>query len=112
MENLLNEDQAATRACLSKRTLQKLRCVGGGPRFIRLGRAVRYDPADLDAWIDAGRRRSTSDPGLAVAVKPEPTAPEAAPMADDAAGIDYNYVAGLMARAKREGAPQAQEGER
>jgi hypothetical protein len=33
--------------------------------FIKLGRRVVYDPADLDAWLAAGRRRSTSDSGQA-----------------------------------------------
>ena len=31
-------------------TLAKLACVGGGPRFRRLGRFPVYTAADLDAW--------------------------------------------------------------
>lgn len=34
-------------------TLEKLRCVGGGPRFRKYGPRVRYDRADLDAWADS-----------------------------------------------------------
>lgn len=34
-------------------TLEKLRCVGGGPRFRKFGRYVRYDAADLDTWADS-----------------------------------------------------------
>lgn len=41
--------------------LNKLRCVGGGPTFIRIGSAVRYDLADLDAWIDARKFRNTAE---------------------------------------------------
>jgi predicted DNA-binding transcriptional regulator AlpA len=61
MTDLLNTRQAAERCSLSPRTLEKLRITGGGPPFIRLGGAVRYQPEDLDAWIASNRRRSTSD---------------------------------------------------
>jgi predicted DNA-binding transcriptional regulator AlpA len=42
-------------------TLNKLRVYGGGPRFIKFGKSVRYDPDDLDAWIDSRKRSSTSE---------------------------------------------------
>lgn len=61
MSNLLTTNQAAERCNLSRRTLEKLRLTGGGPIYIRLGGAVRYRAEDLDAWIAANRRRSTSD---------------------------------------------------
>jgi len=61
MAILLNTRQAAERCCLSPRTLEKRRVTGGGPLFIRLGGAVRYRLEDLDSWIAANRRRSTSD---------------------------------------------------
>ena len=48
---------------LSKKTLEKLRVTGGGPRYYKLGRAVRYVERDLRSWADAGARTSTSDPG-------------------------------------------------
>ncbi|PAY06647.1 DNA-binding protein [Bradyrhizobium sp. UFLA03-84] len=41
--------------------LEKLRCTGGGPLYIKRKGAVRYDPDDLDAWLEAGKRKSTSD---------------------------------------------------
>jgi hypothetical protein len=41
--------------------LEKLRCNGGGPVFIKHRGLVRYDPDDLDAWLNACKRRSTSD---------------------------------------------------
>jgi hypothetical protein len=37
----------------SVRTLAKLRCLGGGPRFHKIGRNVAYSTDDLDAY--AGR---------------------------------------------------------
>ncbi len=57
---LLNVRQAAERLGLSKSTLDKMRIAGKGPRFIRsTDRAIRYDPADLDRWIN--QRRSQPD---------------------------------------------------
>jgi predicted DNA-binding transcriptional regulator AlpA len=64
---LLNERQAAERLSLSHRTLQRWRVSGGGPRFRKLGAAVRYDERDLDAFAEAGSRQSTSDTGRAAA---------------------------------------------
>lgn len=46
----------------SESTLEKKRCSGDGPPFIRLGRAVVYDTRDLDAWLAEHRVRSTSEP--------------------------------------------------
>lgn len=58
---LLDEKQAAGRLCLAVRTLQKWRVVGGGPRFVKLGRSVRYRPEDLNQWIMQRQRTSTSE---------------------------------------------------
>lgn len=58
---LLDVREAALRLGLSKSTLDKMRCVGRGPRFIRAtDRAIRYDPADLEAFAAERRRQSTS----------------------------------------------------
>jgi excisionase family DNA binding protein len=63
-ETILRTADAARYLNFSESTLEKLRVYGGGPTFIRLGaRAVRYRRADLDAWLAAGARRSTSDLG-------------------------------------------------
>jgi hypothetical protein len=35
-------------------TLRKLRCLGGGPRFRRLGNKPVYTESDLIAWIEDG----------------------------------------------------------
>lgn len=60
---LLNEYAAADMLGLSVKTLRRWRWAGRGPRFIKIGAAVRYDLTDLRAYIEAGRRNSTSDPG-------------------------------------------------
>ncbi len=31
--------------------LRQLRRVGGGPPYVRVGRAIRYDVAEFDAWM-------------------------------------------------------------
>lgn len=54
-------DAVATLTGLSVSTLNKLRLTGGGPPYLKLGRRVAYDLADLDAWLGSKRRRSTSD---------------------------------------------------
>ncbi|WP_247431457.1 hypothetical protein [Bradyrhizobium sp. 139] len=47
--------------------LNKLRCKGGGPIFIKKAGVIRYDLDDMDAWLAAGKRKSTSDAGEGVA---------------------------------------------
>ena len=57
---LLSTPEAARFLRVSTKFLTNRRWAGGGPRFIRLGRKVVYDETDLNAWVDAGRRDSTS----------------------------------------------------
>ncbi len=45
---------------VSERTLQRWRLEGVGPKFLKLGRLVRYRKSDLDSWSDAQLRASTS----------------------------------------------------
>ena len=58
---------AAAKHCgVSAALFEKLRCVGGGAIFCRLGRGrgrIVYRVSDLDDWLRSNRRRSTSDPG-------------------------------------------------
>jgi predicted DNA-binding transcriptional regulator AlpA len=61
---VLRTPDAALYVGLTASTLEKMRLTGVGPRFVRLGtRAVGYAMGDLDAFIDQGRRSSTSDLG-------------------------------------------------
>ncbi len=57
---MLRTEDAAHYTGLSASTLTKLRLTGGGPEYIKLGKVVVYDLADLDAWLSSKRRRSTS----------------------------------------------------
>lgn len=63
MKPLLDEKQVARIRRQSDRTIQKERLLGTGPPFLKIGRLVRYDPDDLEAWLKSKRRRSTSDDG-------------------------------------------------
>jgi hypothetical protein len=61
---LLTETEAAKYLGYQHRTLAGWRYRGGGPVFIATSKtSVRYRLSDLEAWIAARRRRSTSDPG-------------------------------------------------
>ena len=54
---------------LAASTLEKMRIFGGGPPYAKAGpKIVVYRVDDLDAWLKARRRTSTSDSGAAVAL--------------------------------------------
>jgi hypothetical protein len=57
---ILSTRGASGYAGLSPSKLEKLRVTGGGPRYIKIGRRVFYDPDDLDEWLTAQKRLSTS----------------------------------------------------
>ena len=58
---LLTVEQAAAYLGLARSTLNKWRCHGGGPVFIKMGRAVRYRPEDLEGFLNNGMSTSTSN---------------------------------------------------
>lgn len=49
----LDSQQAAAWLGLSKSTLDKMRCDGRGPRYLRVGGRCFYRPADLNAYLEA-----------------------------------------------------------
>ncbi len=49
--NRLNEKDAAMYLGISVKWMQQARCYGRGPKYVKIGRAVRYSVADLDAYI-------------------------------------------------------------
>ncbi len=57
----LSPPKAAEYVGLACSTMAKLRVVGGGPLYRKLGRRVVYDLRDLDAWLDARKRANTSE---------------------------------------------------
>ena len=60
---LLTTLDAALYLHVSPRTLEKWRLSGGGPRYRKLIHRVVYTQADIDTWVEAQARTSTSDPG-------------------------------------------------
>ncbi len=57
---MLRTVEAANYMGLEKCTLEAWRCRGGGPVFLKLGKAVRYRKEDLDTFVSARTRTSTS----------------------------------------------------
>jgi hypothetical protein len=54
----VNESQAAKRLGQAIKTLQSWRFRRCGPPYAKLGRSVRYDVRELDAWVAAQTIRS------------------------------------------------------
>ena len=63
----MTRPEAAEYLRLSDKTLARWAWAGKGPVFRKIGGAVRYDLSDLEAFITAARRQSTSDDGTTVA---------------------------------------------
>ena len=60
---LLDQDRLAKLLGCSARTLERQRLEGTGVPFCRVGRLVRYRLLDVSEYLEAQRRRSTSDNG-------------------------------------------------
>lgn len=58
--------EAANHLGLAVSTLNKWRCLGGGPQYLKLGKAVRYRRTDLDTYLDRRNVTSTSQYGKLV----------------------------------------------
>jgi predicted DNA-binding transcriptional regulator AlpA len=51
MDQILNERSAADALSLSPKTLQAWRKQKRGPAYVKMGRAIGYREADIDAWL-------------------------------------------------------------
>lgn len=56
----LDPAQAAELLHMSRSTMDKLRCIGGGPPFRKFGRKILYEIGDLEAWAAAHQRFSST----------------------------------------------------
>jgi hypothetical protein len=65
---LLKEAEASEFLRVEIATLRRWRFAKRGPRFVKIGSAVRYDIADLVNFIDAGRC-ATRDQGFEAGVR-------------------------------------------
>ena len=61
LQGLVDTAQAARYLGLSRSTLEKFRVYGGGPRYHKYSKVVRYRPEDLDDWLNARVFSSTSE---------------------------------------------------
>jgi excisionase family DNA binding protein len=61
MQPLLTQDEAAELLKLSVRTIERLRVSGTGPKFVCLGRSIRYRLTDIEAFIASRIVGSTSE---------------------------------------------------
>ena len=61
VETLLTTEQAAWLLRISRKTLERMRVEGRGPKFVKLGRCVRYRQSDLLTWISTNTHQSTSE---------------------------------------------------
>jgi excisionase family DNA binding protein len=60
---LLDQRHIAQLLKISERTLERLRESGGGPGYFKIGRLIRYSRSDVESWLAARLRDSTSDAG-------------------------------------------------
>jgi predicted DNA-binding transcriptional regulator AlpA len=65
LEQLLTDFDLERLTGRSRSRWQKDRLTGTGPRFVRVGRLVRYRRQDFEEWLEARARSSTSDRGEA-----------------------------------------------
>lgn len=57
---LLDEVELAEQLGVSRSTLQSWRYSGRGPRFIKIGRLIRYRNTDVDAYLRSQTRGGLS----------------------------------------------------
>ena len=60
-KQLLTQPRLSELIDVSERTLERWRVEGSGPVFCRAGRKVLYQLEDVEIWLAASRRRSTSE---------------------------------------------------
>lgn len=72
MENLelVSTPRAAELLGVKRNTLEIWRYRGTGPRFVKIGRCVRYKMLDLQDFIESGGRTSTGETDNQSAVWP------------------------------------------
>lgn len=60
-QQLLTQQRLSDLIDVSERTLERWRVEGSGPVFCRAGRKVLYRSEDVEEWLLANRRKSTSE---------------------------------------------------
>lgn len=62
LSQLLNQTEFCNHARKSEAWAERARLEGTGPPYIKIGRSVRYRASDVEDWLEANLRRSTSSP--------------------------------------------------
>lgn len=52
LDRLLDQNEVAVILCLSPKTLEFYRWKGLGPRFVKMGKLVRYRESDVKAYVE------------------------------------------------------------
>jgi predicted DNA-binding transcriptional regulator AlpA len=60
-DSLFTPTQLAEYLSLKPKTLEKMRRVGDGPRYVKVGRSVRYRGIDVNEYLDENTRESTTE---------------------------------------------------
>ena len=72
-DEMLTERQAAALIGVAAPTLNRWRCKRIGPAFVRVSaRCIRYNVADVKAWLEARRVETSDSRRLATASGPDP----------------------------------------
>jgi hypothetical protein len=59
-ETLITRRDVPLYVPVAAQTLAKLAVIGGGPRYVRVGRRAAYRSGDLKAWLNDRSRLNTS----------------------------------------------------
>ena len=54
----MSTEEVAEALARPARTLRQWRYLGQGPRYLKVGAAVRYRPRDVEAWLKAQEREA------------------------------------------------------
>lgn len=74
LETLLTEHDIARITGLSLASVRRWRLSGQGPRYLKLGRAVRYQRVDLAAWLQSRPTGGEAPESLEACDPPRPPA--------------------------------------
>ncbi len=71
MRVLVNTKKAAEILGVEKNTLEGWRCHNRGPKYVKIGRRVLYDLADLDAFIASCTVPTSDMPPVTLTIRRE-----------------------------------------
>jgi hypothetical protein len=59
-ERFLTPEMLSKELEIPTSTLAKWRLYGGGPRYAKMGKNIRYERGDVDLWVESQKRRTTA----------------------------------------------------